>query len=68
MSYKVLIADALSEQGLERLRSVPELHIDLRPGLPPDELIRTIADYQALIIRSGTKVTKAVIAAATSLA
>lgn len=67
MSYKVLISDSLSEQGLERLRSVPELEVDLRPGLPPDELIRTIADYQALIIRSGTKVTKAVIAAATNL-
>ena len=37
------------------------------PGSQPDELIRTIADYQALIIRSGTKVTKAVIAAAPNL-
>lgn len=67
MSHKVLISDTLAEQGLERLRSVPALHIDLRPGLPPDELVRTIGEYEALIIRSGTKVTKAVIAAATSL-
>jgi len=67
MSHQVLISDALSEQGLERLRGVPELDIDIRPGLPPDELIRMIPAYQALIIRSGTKVTKAVIAAATNL-
>jgi D-3-phosphoglycerate dehydrogenase len=67
MSYKVLISDTLSEQGLERLRSVPELEIDIRPGLSPDELIRTIPAYHALIIRSGTKVTKAIVAAATNL-
>ena len=67
MSHKVLISDALSEQGLERLHACPELEIDLRPGLKGDELLRAIPAYQGLIIRSGTKVTKEVIDAATSL-
>jgi len=67
MSYKVLISDSLSEQGLERLRACPELEIDLRPGLKGDELLHVIPEYQGLIIRSGTKVTKEVIAAATNL-
>src|SRR5689334_22358509 len=67
MSHKVLISDSLSEQGLERLRTYADLEIDLRPKLPVEELIRIIPAYHGLIIRSGTKVTKPVIAAATNL-
>lgn len=67
MSHKVLISDSLSEQGLERLRACPELEVDVRPGLKGDELLRVIPAYEGLIIRSGTKVTKEVIAAATNL-
>ena len=67
MSHKVLISDPLSEQGLERLHAYADLEIDLRPSLPVEELIRIIPAYQGLIIRSGTKVTKPVIAAATNL-
>ncbi|MBM4256315.1 MAG: phosphoglycerate dehydrogenase [Deltaproteobacteria bacterium] len=67
MSHKVLISDPLSEQGLERLRVYADLEIDLKPKLPVDELIRIIPNYHGLIIRSGTKVTQPVIAAATNL-
>jgi D-3-phosphoglycerate dehydrogenase len=67
MSQKVLISDSLSEQGLERLRACPELEVDLRPGLKGEELLRAIPAYHGLIIRSGTKVTKDVIDAATNL-
>jgi D-3-phosphoglycerate dehydrogenase len=67
MSHKVLISDSLSEQGLERLRACPKLEVDMRPGLKGDELLRAIPAYEGLIIRSGTKVTKEVIAAATNL-
>jgi D-3-phosphoglycerate dehydrogenase / 2-oxoglutarate reductase len=67
MSHKVLISDPLSEQGLERLRAYADLDIDLRPKLPVEELIRIIPNYHGLIIRSGTKVTQPVIAAATNL-
>src|SRR6266850_1415608 len=67
MSHKVLISDLLSEQGLERLHAYADLDIDLRPKLPIEELTRIIPAYHGLIIRSGTKVTKPVIAAATNL-
>src|SRR4029077_9292590 len=67
MSHKVLISDPLSEQGLERLRTYTDLEIDLRPKLPVEELIRIIPAYHGLIIRSGTKVTKPVVAAAANL-
>ncbi len=67
MSHKVLISDSLSEQGLERLRAFSDLEIDLRPGLKGEELLRAMPAYESLIIRSGTKVTKEVIDAATNL-
>ncbi|MGE0679763.1 MAG: phosphoglycerate dehydrogenase [Candidatus Binatia bacterium] len=67
MSNKVLISDSLSEQGLERLRECSELEVEVCPGIKGDELLRIIPAYEGLIIRSGTKVTKEVIAAATNL-
>jgi D-3-phosphoglycerate dehydrogenase len=67
MAYKVLISDSLSPQGLERLRTYSDLEVDVRPGLKGEELLRTIPAYHGLIIRSGTKVTKEVVASAANL-
>ncbi len=67
MSHKVLITDALAAPGLERLHAYADLEVDVRPGLTADELVRVIPPYEGLIIRSGTRVTKAVVAAATTL-
>ncbi|MBI3303958.1 MAG: phosphoglycerate dehydrogenase [Deltaproteobacteria bacterium] len=67
MSHKVLVTDPLAPQGLERLRACAGLEVDLQPGLSAEELVRAIPPYQGLIIRSGTRVTKAAIAAAASL-
>ena len=67
MSHKVLITDSLAQQGLDRLSAYADLEVDIRPGLSPEEFVRAIPPYQGLIIRSGTRVTKEAIAAATSL-
>ncbi len=67
MSHKVLITDPLAQQGLDRLSAYADLEVDIRPGLSPEEFVRAIPPYQGLIIRSGTRVTKEAIAAATSL-
>ncbi len=63
---KVLISDPLAEAGVALLREAG-LEVDVRTGLTPDALIDVIPAYDALIIRSGTKVTEAVIAAARNL-
>jgi D-3-phosphoglycerate dehydrogenase len=65
MSHKVLITDSLAPQGVERLRAFAELGVDERPGLKGEDLLRAIPAYQGLIIRSGTQVTKEIIATAT---
>ncbi len=62
---KVLIADPVSEKGIEVLRKCAE--VDIKTGLKPEELIPIIGDYEALIVRSQTQVTADVIAAGKKL-
>jgi D-3-phosphoglycerate dehydrogenase len=66
-NFRVLLSDSLAPQGIEVLTSYPRLKCDIKTGLKPAELAEIIAPYEALIIRSGTRVTKEVIDAATSL-
>jgi D-3-phosphoglycerate dehydrogenase len=54
----IYIADGLSEPGLEVLRQEPGWNVEVRPKTPPDELLQKIADADALIIRSASKITK----------
>lgn len=61
---KVLVTDKLNEVGLEILRQVAE--VDYKPGVSNDELKKIIKNYNALLIRSGTKVTKEIIDACNS--
>jgi D-3-phosphoglycerate dehydrogenase len=67
MSHKVLVTDHLAPQGLERLQAYPDIVVDRHPGLTSEELTRVIAAFHGLIIRSGTRITKPVIEAATNL-
>ncbi|MFH2100388.1 MAG: hydroxyacid dehydrogenase, partial [Pseudomonadota bacterium] len=64
---KVLVSDNLGEAGLEIFRAQPGIELDVKTGLKPDELIAIIGDYDGLAIRSATKVTAEVLAAAKNL-
>ena len=61
---KVLVSDPLPDVGLAVLHDAADIDVDVRTGLKPDELKEIIGEYEGLIIRSGTKVTAEVIAAA----
>jgi len=63
---KVLISDKMSPKAAEIFRA-RGVEVDEKPGLTKDELIAIIGDYDGLAIRSATKVTKEVLAAATNL-
>ena len=65
--HKVLVSDKLSETGLEILRGCSVIEVDVKTGMKPEELIKTIPDYEGIIIRSGTKVTADVLKAAKKL-
>ncbi len=63
---KVLISDNLSPAGAKILEEAG-LEVDINTGLPPEELKKIIGDYDALVIRSATKVTADLLEAATDL-
>jgi D-3-phosphoglycerate dehydrogenase len=58
---KVLVTDLISEEGIKKLREFAEVDVEL--GLSKEELKERIAGYDALTVRSGTKVTKEIVEA-----
>ena len=62
---RVLVTEPLSEQGLDLLRK--DFQVDVRTDLAKGDLAGAIDGYDALVIRSATKVTAEVLAAATDL-
>ncbi|HZP26205.1 MAG TPA: phosphoglycerate dehydrogenase [Dehalococcoidia bacterium] len=66
MPARILICDPIAEDGINLLRQFGA-EVDVRTGLSPQELIAAVADYDALVVRSETKVTADVIAAASQL-
>ena len=61
--HRVLVAENISDSGLAPLRAAPNIQVDVRTGLSPAQLIEAIPDYDALIVRSSTKVTGEVLRA-----
>lgn len=64
---KVLVSDKLAPEGLAILKKEKNIQTDVRTGLSSEELKKIIRDYDGLIVRSGTKVTEGLIAAAKKL-
>jgi D-3-phosphoglycerate dehydrogenase / 2-oxoglutarate reductase len=64
-SVRILVADAIAADGVDRLRAAGD--VDVETGLTPEELIARIPGYDALVVRSETKVTAEVLAAASRL-
>jgi D-3-phosphoglycerate dehydrogenase len=64
---KVLVCDPLHPDAFEKLKSLPGLEITLKTGMDEPELIKTIPEYHAAVVRSATKITKNVIDAASNL-
>ncbi len=63
---KVLISDKTSPKCAKILKNAGH-EVDEMPGISPDELKSKIGNYQALIVRSATKVTAKVIEATSNL-
>lgn len=64
---KVLVSDPIAEAGVEKLRAIPGVQVDVKLGLKPDELKAIIGEYAALAVRSETKVTAEILSAAGKL-
>ncbi|MFP5332362.1 MAG: NAD(P)-dependent oxidoreductase [Acidimicrobiia bacterium] len=59
---RILVADPIAEAGLDILRE--HFDVDVETELDHDQLLDVIGEYEALIVRSATKVTADVVAAA----
>jgi D-3-phosphoglycerate dehydrogenase len=60
---RILVTDKLAEEGLALLRAEPGIDLSIEPKLAkdPDALREALAESDALIVRSGTQVTAAVL-------
>ena len=57
---RVLIADPIDERGVRRLTAAGH-EVDVRKGLSEDELCAIVGEYEAMVVRSETKVTARII-------
>src|SRR5512138_2043445 len=64
---RVLVSDSMASEVAEILSNTPGIKVDVKTGMKPDELKAVIKDYDALIVRSTTKVTAEIIEAAAKL-
>jgi D-3-phosphoglycerate dehydrogenase len=59
--FKILAADKLAEEGLDFLRSQPDVELINKPGLKEAELAAIAGEHDAMIVRSGVTVTAKVL-------
>lgn len=64
---KILVSDKLAEDGINYLNEQSDIQVHIQTGLSEDELCEIIGEYDALLIRSDTKVTKRVLESAKNL-
>ena len=67
MPFRILVTDGVDQEGVAILSAVPEFQIDEVPTLPPEELLQRIGAYDAIVGRSATRISEALLRAATRL-
>ncbi len=58
---KVLVSDTLEPTGLSALKKEQALQVDVKTGLTPEQLKQMIGEYDAIIVRSSTRLTSDII-------
>lgn len=61
MAFQVLISDPLSEDGIQPLRNAENINVVVDTNLSPEELSNQITEFDALVVRSQTQVTRELI-------
>ncbi|QAY66193.1 phosphoglycerate dehydrogenase [Paenibacillus protaetiae] len=65
--FKVLVSDPISDLGIQQLVDAQDVIVEKKTGLSEDELVAIIGDYDALLVRSQTRVTARIMEAASKL-
>jgi D-3-phosphoglycerate dehydrogenase len=66
-SFRILASDPVAPEGLKILRETPGFEVEAAEKMSPEALKKAVAGADALVVRSETKVTAEVIAAAPRL-
>ncbi len=66
-TFRVLIADRIAREGLGPLANDPRFELIDRPGLKGEDLAAALAEADAVLVRSATKITREALARATRL-
>ncbi|HET7043040.1 MAG TPA: phosphoglycerate dehydrogenase [Gemmatimonadales bacterium] len=66
-AFRVLVTDGIDPEGVELLKAEPRLEVEVAPTLPATELLERIAGFDAIVVRSATKVTEEVLRRGTRL-
>lgn len=64
---KILVSDPISPEGLKILKEHPQFKIEFKLKPKPEEILSLIPEYEVLLVRSETKVTKEIISQAKKL-
>jgi D-3-phosphoglycerate dehydrogenase len=64
---KILLADSLDKEAVEKLKSLPQFEVTMKTGMDEAELVKTIPGFNAVVVRSATRITRKVIDAAAGL-
>jgi D-3-phosphoglycerate dehydrogenase len=65
VSGRVLVCDSIDQAGIDSMKRAG-LAVDYKPEIKPSELTSSVKDYDVIVVRSRTKVTKEVVDAAAS--
>lgn len=67
MQYRILVTDDIDAEGVALLTAEPSFAVDELPTLPAAELLERIGQYDAILGRSATRITEALLRRATRL-
>lgn len=65
--FKVIVTEDINEKGIELLQKCPDIQVDVRMDIERAELLKIIGDYDAMVVRSVTKVNEELYEKATNL-
>lgn len=65
VSGRVLVCDSIDQAGVDSLKRAG-MNVDYKPEIKANELVSVVKDYDAIVVRSRTKVTKEIIDAASN--
>jgi D-3-phosphoglycerate dehydrogenase len=65
VSGSVLICDSINQTGIDILKKAG-MQVDYKPNILTDELLSVVKDYQVILVRSRTKITREIIQAASN--